>query len=425
MRLIIAILTVSVLLAAGPGEADAAQPEAPMDPSSLPADPAVWPNAWSRANSDAWIAENHDGIRQMNPQLLVINFSNQMEPGKIPVMTRDLIAAVRESSRYKGYKDPAAPAFLEYGVFKYVDLRDPDSDKGNSTKSPVKPGVEKGINCDYDAFFNETFAEHYGVPDPDDPSRFLALGDLLDRGLVHEVWFFAAADGVFRCLECVELKPVYDEKFVRQGNEHRQAGNGGDPDQRWVGRSVRINCINHERGIGCATENLGHSLEGMAHSGCIPYFRKYFYEYAGFDLDKRWGLPFNSFYPLWGEGKGIEYPDQQTAIPFDGDRRWRIENYYAIGGNVHFPPNARGHYDMANDQPVLSTIGNWREGGGPDGADLREPWTNEAIARYRDLAPDCMGAWLVYWRQNMPGLDNAKTDDDGRPMKNWWPFLFY
>jgi len=25
----------------------------------------------------------------------------------------------------------------------------------------------------------------------------------------------------------------------------------------------------------------------------------------------------------------------------------------------------------------------------------------------------------------MPGLDNPCRDDDGRPMKNWWPFLYY
>jgi hypothetical protein len=47
------------------------------------------------------------------------------------------------------------------------------------------------------------------------------------------------------------------------------------------------------------------------------------------------------------------------------------------------------------------------------------------LDQYRDLAPDCMGRWVVYWRQNMPGLGNTALDDDGRPMKNWWPFLFY
>ena len=45
--------------------------------------------------------------------------------------------------------------------------------------------------------------------------------------------------------------------------------------------------------------------------------------------------------------------------------------------------------------------------------------------RYRDLAPDCMGRWVVYWRQNMPGFANLAYDDTGAAMKNWWPFLFY
>jgi hypothetical protein len=80
---------------------------------------------------------------------------------------------------------------------------------------------------------------------------------------------------------------------------------------------------------------------------------------------------------------------------------------------------------MENPLPVLSTIEDWRIGSDPDGTDKARPFTNRAFARYRDLAPDCMGAWLVYWRQNMPGLDNRQKDKEGRPMKNWWPFLFY
>jgi hypothetical protein len=36
-----------------------------------------------------------------------------------------------------------------------------------------------------------------------------------------------------------------------------------------------------------------------------------------------------------------------------------------------------------------------------------------------------MGPFLVWWRQNMPGLGNAAVADDGMPMLNWWPFLFY
>jgi hypothetical protein len=385
----------------------------------------VWPNRWSRANSDPWIVEHHDRIRKMRPKLLVLNFANAMPAGQIEVQTRALIAALAESSRWHGWADPKAPVFLEYDVFKTVDLRDEGRKDGNSSKSPIKPDVKEGVNMDYGALFNDTFARHYAVPDPDRPKRFLRLDELLDRGLVHEVWFFATASGDLRCLECVEEKPLYDEQFRRIPGEFRQAGNGGDPDQKWTGRSVRINCLNWERGIGCAMENLGHCLEGMAHSKVIPYYTKYFHEFAGFDLDRRWKLPFDSFYPLWGEDKGIEYPGPRTAVVRDGKKSWTIENYLAIGGNAHFPPNARRHYDLDGPDPVMSTIEDWRIGSGPDGADLAKPWTPKVLEPFRKLAPDCMGAWLVYWRQNMPGLDNRQKADGGRPMKNWWPFLFY
>lgn len=175
----------------------------------------------------------------------------------------------------------------------------------------------------------------------------------------------------------------------------------------------------------CFLESLSHAIEGTAHSGAIPYFTRYFHEFAGFALDKRHGLPWDSFYPLWGEGKGIEYPDPTTAVVRDGSRTWRLTNYVAAGGNVHFSPNGRSHYDLGNTNPVMSTIEDWRIGSGPGGVDLGRPWTITAYARYLGLAPDCMGPWLIYWRQNFPGLNNRQRDEDGRPMKNWWPFLFY
>jgi hypothetical protein len=391
-----------------------------------PADLSVWPNRVSKANSDDWIARNHDRIRVMRPRILMINFSNQVDRDKPMRLANDLIAALRESSRYHGYKDPKAPAFLEYSVWRYVDLRDAGKDKGNASCAPIKKHVAApDVNCDYGGFFSEAFAEHIGVRDPRNHQRYLRLDELVDLGYVHEVWFTAAPSGDFRCLECVELKPVYDAQFRKIPGRYVQAGNGGDEDQKWTGRSLRINGLNDERGIGCGVENLGHSLEGMAHSRAIPYFTKYFYEFAGFDLDKRYGLPMNSFYPLWGEGKGISYPSPNEAVLTDGKNTWRIENYVAAGGNVHFPPNARSHYDQANAQPVLSTIEDWRIGSAPGGKDEVKLWTNAVLTQYEKVAPDCMGKWLVYWRQNMPGYRNRAKDDAGRPMKNWWVFLFY
>ena len=60
-------------------------------------------------------------------------------------------------------------------------------------------------------------------------------------------------------------------------------------------------------------------------------------------------------------------------------------------------------------------------------ADKDEPraFSREKFERYQSVAPDCMGPWLVYWFQSMPGLNNRCIDADGKPMKNWWPFLFY
>ena len=394
-------------------------------PLNDPADSTIWPNKTSNANSDEWIAKNHDSIRQMRPRLLVLNFSNQVDPAKPMRLADDLVAAVRESTRYHGYSNPGAPAFLQYTVWRYVDFRDPDSTTKNTREAPIKPHVKEGINCDYNAFFGDKMAKMIGVRDPKDPARFLRLDELLDKGFVHEVWFTAAATGEWVCLESVELKPVYDAQFHKVPGKVVESGNGGDPDRKWTGRSVRINCLNHDRGIGCGLENLSHSFEGMAHGNAIPYFTKYFNEFAGFDLDTRFSLPFNSFYPLWGEGKGISYPDAHTAVVTDGKQTWTLKNYVAAGGNVHFPPNARKHYDQENSALVMSTIEGWRQGGGPGGKDIAKPFSAATLNKYAPLCPDCMGKWLVYWRQNIPGLDNKSKDDNGKPMKNWWPFLFY
>jgi hypothetical protein len=404
---------------------------APLDstsgPSRDPADLTIWPNQTSRANSDPWLVENHDRIRQMRPRVLLLNFSQEASREKLEQLTRDLLAALKESSRYHGYRDSNAPAFLEYQVFKFVDLRDPNKAKGNCGKVPVKSHITdpRAINMDYNAFFTETFAPNYAVKDPRNPDRFLRLDELVDLGYVHEVWFFGEATPEVRALECVEEKPQYDDQFRRHPTKWVQAGNGGDDDQKWTGRSVRLGFINASRGIGCFLESLSHSIEGTANSRAIPYFTKYFHEFAGHDLKARYDFPHDSFYPLWGEGNEIKYPNATTAVASWQGKTYTLTNYLAYGGNVHFPPNGRRHYDLENKDPVMSTIEDWRIGSGPNHQDRAIPWTNQRFAPYRDAAPDCMGPWLIYWRQNFPGLNNQQKNDSGQPMKNWWPFLFY
>ena len=108
------------------------------NPSRDPADLTIWPNQTSRANSDQWLVDNHDRIRQMRPRLLLLNFSQEVSRAKLEQLTRDLLAAIKESSRYHGYRDSNAPAFLDYQLFKFVDLRDADKSKGNCSQVPVK-----------------------------------------------------------------------------------------------------------------------------------------------------------------------------------------------------------------------------------------------------------------------------------------------
>ncbi len=395
-------------------------------PWSDPADLTVWPNQESHANSDAWLGAHHDSIRRMNPRVLLVNFSNQHSTNHLLQLANQLISILAESSRYHGYRDDKAPTFLNYQVFNFVDLRDADRKVGNSRKIPVKdPAARKGFNMKYADYFSDAFAVNFGVRNPKDTNRWLRLDELVELGMVHELWFFESgdtqADVHVGSFEVVELKPVYGGQFQRMGERYTQAGNGGDPDQPWTGRSLRIGCVNASRGPGCFIESLSHGMEGNANSKAIPYFTRYFSEYAGFDLKSRFDLPFRDLYAL----KNVEYPDARTLQARWKDNTLTVTNYFATGGNVHYPPNGRSHYDLANTNAVMSTIEDWRIGSATGGKDKIEPWTNEAFRKYRKMAPDCMGPWLVYWRQNMPGLDNRQKDDEGKPMKNWWPFLFY
>ena len=56
---------------------------------------------------------------------------------------------------------------------------------------------------------------------------------------------------------------------------------------------------------------------------------------------------------------------------------------------------------------------------------MAEPFTGAEIDPYRDLAGDCMGPFLVWWRQQVPGLGNPGVDALGEPLHNAWVYLYY
>jgi hypothetical protein len=395
-----------------------------------------WPNEWSRANSDPWLVEHQDEIRKMRPRVLALNFVNQRSMEEMAAQMQATVDAIAESSRYHGYEDPDAPVFTQYELAYAVDLRDESPSPlwlyNNSTLYPREKPATGQWGFDYEQLFSPEFAARYGIEDPDEPGQVLDLCELFVRGLVHEVWIYGDADVPdVGAAEILEWKPVYDDKLQRiPGMMNRCAGNGcfdlDDKIPETCTSTVRIAWMNNTRGPGCFLENLGHGFEsiGAWNEKQIPYLSTYFVLFAGYRLDERYGLPFDSWYAC-DSGACLSYPTQ-TSVAYDiAGHQGVVDPYDPVCGNVHFVPNGRSHYDLASPFEVLSSCVSFRMYNGPAGEDVPATFTTGTFKAYEALASDCMGPFLVWWRQSFPGRDNKSWDKDGLPMRNWHVFTFY
>lgn len=415
-----------------PREPLAAAAELPA-PEGLSDDLAVWPNVESRANSDEWIWRNHERIRVMRPRVVVLNFANDVDEAGVRTHAEGVAKAFAEATRYHGYADPAATPFVQYEIVKIIDMRDEaalaEPKREISSRMPRKKDLRPGEPLiDYAALFSDEFAPSLGFGDPRTPGRFLNLKELADAGYVHEVWFYAIHDGGdWPGNETCENKQFYDEECRPLVGKHGMAGNGHDRTLPWIGRSFRVCFFNPHRGPGCSMENYGHTMEWIANSESNLYFRKYFYEFADFDLDTR-GLSFESFYRTAYDRRGgdeISYPKPDKLVVKRRGKEEVVEPFVLTGGSAHFPPGARWHYDLESPYTVQTTLETYRTRATAEGKDEVREFTKEKYEKYKDVAPDCMGRWIVYWFQSMPGLENRCMDAEGKAMKNWWPFLFY
>lgn len=415
----------------------------------------TWPNAVSSAASDAWLAANHASIQKLQPRVLVLNFDNTRDNATVTSAVNTLIAGFKEGSRPRGYLNASAPPMLEFQVAKVVDLRDHPAPAGwtkkTSTLLPRRPdpaGFNWGI--DYPKFYNATFATRYGFPDPTQPGKFLSLCQLADQGLIHDVWMAFDPDsdpGEASAAEILEWAPVYDANRVKTGQWDQCAGNGCfDFDVPHCNNaSLRISFINLARGPGCFIHGHGHGMEHKMTSGYhLPSVTPYFREFAGFNLDSKYALPFDSWYALPGDNPDPPEPNspcdyirwtgpsaiQWTNVPKPATcttqvPRTPLSPYVPVCGNVHFPPNARRHYDEFNTFTVLSTCQGWRRKEGAGGADLARNFSLSTFSQYNSLAPDCQGGFQIWWRQNMPGYASGLKDNNNQPMLSFFPYLYY
>jgi hypothetical protein len=325
---------------------------------------------------------------------------------------------------------------LNYELQKAVDLRDesppPDWAFINSTHYPRENPPLGYWGFDYEALFTADFAAQIGIEDPDEEGRFLTLCELSERGLVHEVWIYASGDVPDAgAAEVLGIMPRYDEEAEEPLSAvlDRCAGNGCFDEEDEIplacDQTLRIAFINNTRGVGCFMESLSHGFETIAGRGYLPPLAGPFREFAGFALDERFGLPFDSWYACPYDGDCLTYPTDHSVNYEVGIHSDVLDPYDPICGNAHWPPNARSHYDIRNTQPILSSCPSFRLGDGEGGKDALHALSADQWMHYDDLAPDCTGAWLVYWWQNFPGRNNAAMLDDTRPMPNWWPYFFY
>ena len=391
----------------------------------------TWPNADSQTNGDPWLRQHHDEVAELRPRVLVLLANNLDTPANVEAFATQAMAAFAEGSRYHGYQDPDATPQLVYELDKVADMRD-DSVNDWPDDWPTV-GAGESLTFVYEGLFSQEFAAHYGYPDPDDPSRFLGLCDLFERGIVNELWVAAPRYsgnplGVYESKARVQ---VYDERMDATGVFDSCAANGCfEPGVAGLCKvSVRLMELATDRGTGCATHATGHGMEGLRRA--IPYYSVNSARFFNFDLIARHGLPMDSQYDQcdYGTAACWAYPDDHTLAKSPeggatvGD--FSFDEWGDGCGNVHFPPNAAQQYDYTGAVPVLSTCESYGQGNGPAGGDLQSPYSSDLVADYETLYGDCGGGWQIYMRQSIPGHGNGGTGEDGLPMKSWWPFLYY
>jgi hypothetical protein len=410
----------------GASDDDSGAPDAGMDaalPDAGPGELAVWPNAESHTNSDAWLRAHHASLQRLEPRVLVLDVQRVGDP--IEEVVSEIVTAVAEGSRYHGYANAQAPAFLQYQIDKIVDLRDPTAEYPSYW--PPEP-------FDLGELFTTEFAPRYGYKDPVD-AHDLTLCEIFERGLVNELWIAAEA-GVRNVYENQSYVQRYDDALQPIPGDFSKCTNGcfDDPLDRVDCKvSVRVQEVNKGRGAGCFTHAQGHAWENEL--ARVPYLRENASRFFYFGMEQRYGLGYDRLYDMACAGNQdstifasngcLSFP-QPTHLVFDPkdaqDPSLDFDGFGQGCGDVHHPANIAW-----SDSLVAATAcEGYGLGQGESGADATTDFTlQRAHDLFGGMDDDCGGHWQLYMRQSMPGLGNQAHAEDGAPMLNWWTFWYY
>jgi hypothetical protein len=388
----------------------------------------TWPNAYSQANSDAWLDAHADALREMHPRVTVLNFHNALTEAEMRAVAERQINALAEGSRYHGYADPEAPPFLRYELGTFVDLRDETVPAGWAHTSSTRVPLDDAGAFDVAALFDEPYTSLMGVEDPSQPGRTLDLCTQFERGLVHELWLAVGdTDSGREPASMIECKAARDAQGKRtDGPAVATSAARVCEKLPACGVSIRIAHLSPLRGVGCDLVVRAWAIHGSTKA--IPYLKENATRFFNDDLDTRYGAPVSNLDQLCAGGVTpcLQYPTPSSLESvLESGPRFRLTDYGQGCGAPEFPPNAATKWDYENNTVVKARCEHYGRGDAQDGSDLSSPYSFDTISMISADYPDCGGAWQIYFRQNMPGLDNDARDTQGKPMRNWWPFLFY
>jgi hypothetical protein len=181
------------------------------------------------------------------------------------------------------------------------------------------------------------------------------------------------------------------------------------------------------RGVTCDVEIRGLPFESQGTLQAVPYLGTNAASFVNSDL-RNHGVSFNSWYGICDAAGTpcITYPSSTQAAGVTPDGAWKIDPFIQGCGSVRFPPNAHFRNDFASTTAVQSRCEHFDMKDGSGGLDVPDLYTTDKVRNSTtQFGSDCGGGWQIYLRQSMPGFGNRARDADGKPMKNWWPFLFY
>jgi hypothetical protein len=212
--------------------------------------------------------------------------------------------------------------------------------------------------------------------------------------------------------------------------------------------SIRIIDFNTSRGVGCHQHAMGHGWERYMDTQALPILRKQAARFLNWDLNTRVMAPFStSTAPATATARSS--PTASSGSPTSTrcrqQRGARVRHRGHVG-RLRQRALLREHdgtysYDANTPDPmVLSSCEHYGMHDGANGKDMTTPYTNKMTddSRQRAAAGPCTsGSHLLLDRgrlrrprhvvpvPELPSYGTTAKNDDGTPMHNWWPYLFY